>query len=115
MNAPAMISDAGGRRRGACVPAVAGLVGTSAPAEAQTVVAGAKIVDRANQVHALFQSRHLASQGAAATDQVTQARPEGGIQALDIGCVDSSAALRASTEALPGTPSPLDDPERDGP
>jgi multiple sugar transport system permease protein len=63
---------------------------------AQAAMMGTEVVDRANQIHGLVQGRRLTSQCTAATHQGCHARAKGGIQPLDIGCIDSAPALGLS-------------------
>lgn len=54
----------------------------------------AKIVDGANQIHAVLQRLLLAQQPAPTPHQATQARPKGRIEPFDVGSVGDALALR---------------------
>jgi hypothetical protein len=67
---------------------------------AQTRVWGAKVIDRADQIHALLQGECAARQCPTAARQRRQALTERRVESLDVRRVDDPVALRAAPEGL---------------
>src|SRR5439155_19510092 len=85
---PAMIRDASGhgRRRDTSV--------------AETRVRCAKVIDRAEQVHAMLQRQCVACERPATARQRCEAFPERRVEPLNGGRVDDAVALRAASQRL---------------
>ena len=98
-----MIRDPGGHRRGGLAPGMR-----------QTRMRRTKIVDRADQIHAMLQRQRAPRQRPASACQRGQPLSERRVQAFDIGRVNDSAALRAAPQRLDASRCPVDNTPFDG-
>jgi hypothetical protein len=87
-----MICDASSNGR--CPPQPPALTVGQVERNAQALMIRAEVVHRAHQIHPVEQGGHLPRQRPPAANQGCDPRPEGGVQPLDVGCVDHPPALR---------------------
>src|SRR2546423_6851657 len=70
------------------------------PSVAETRVRCAKVIDRADQVHAMLQRQCVARERPATARQRCEVFPERRVEPLNVGRVDDPIALRAASERL---------------
>lgn len=84
-----MIGQTSGHGRGALLSLV---TRSRRSSQAEKVVRRDKVVGAANQVQTRCEDRPLTQEGSAPTNQRDQGRPEGSVEALDVGGVDALSA-----------------------